>query len=360
MKLLDRYILRSVISTLFFSLFALCIIFVIVDLIENLGDFLDHKAETIVIVEYYINYLPQIIKLLTPVATLLATLFAIGRLSNLNEITAMKSGGMSLYRLILPVFIFTAALSAGQLYFNGWIVPKANIRKADIDRKYLQRGNAPGTVYNLYFRESPLRNVIMQYYDPSAKTGSQVVIEEYSSEMHPMLNRRIDAQHITWDSTRKVWRLFNCAIRSTKSGGSEFAFKPDDTVSLAVSHEEIVELQRSPEQMNFNETRNYLAILEKGGKNIRAQLIDYYGQWAFPFANVIVALFAVPFASVRKKSGLAVEMAAAMTTAFLYLIFTKVGQTLGIALDVNAKTVGWAPNIIFFMLALFIIVRTRK
>ncbi|GAB1429983.1 LptF/LptG family permease [Ignavibacteria bacterium] len=360
MKLLDRYILRSVISTLFFSLFALCVIFVVVDLIENLGDFLDHKAETIIIVEYYINYLPQIIKLLTPVATLLATLFAIGRLSNLNEITAMKSGGMSLYRLILPVFVFTCVLSAGQLYFNGWIVPKANTRKADIDRKFLQRGNTPGTVYNLYFRESPLRNVIMQYYDPTAKTGTQVVIEKYSSEMHPRLLQRIDAQRITWDTARNVWRLFNCSIRSVTPEGSNFAVQSEDTLSLAVSHEEIVELQRSPDQMNFNETRNYLAILEKGGKNIRTQLIDYYGQWAFPFANVIVALFAVPFASVRKKSGLAMEMAVAMATAFMYLIFTKVGQTLGSTLDVNAEIVGWAPNIIFFIIALFIIVRAGK
>ncbi len=360
MNLLDRYILRSVVSTLFFSLLALCIIFVVVDLIENLDQFLDHKASTIIITQYYLNYLPQVLKLLMPVAMLLAALFATGRLSNLNEITAMKSGGMSLYRLILPVFIFTAILSGAQLYFNGWIVPKANVKKSGIEYRYLNRSSAAGAVYNLYFRESPLRNVIMQYYDPSAKTGNQVVIEEYSSEQHPRLYKRIDAQRISWDSTHHIWDLASCSIRIVERSGSVFKYFAHDTISLAVTHDEIVELQRSTDQMNFEELRNYLALLEKGGKNIRASLIDYYGQWAFPFSNIIVALFAVPFASVRKKSGLAVEMSAAMVVAFMYLVFTKVGQTLGIEANASAALVGWAPNLIFFLLALLIIFRTKK
>lgn len=360
MKILDRYYLRAIISTLFFSLFALCIIFVVVDLLENLDDFLDHKAGTMVIAEYYLNYLPQVMKLLTPVAMLLAGLFATGRLSNLNEITAMKSGGMSLYRLIAPVFLFAFVLSLGQVYFNGWIVPVANARKAVIDRKYLNRGNAPGAVYNLYFRESPKRNVIMQYYDPATRTGNQIAIEEYTSETKPRLVKRIDAQKIIWDTTRNLWRLNNTSQRTVTPTGSIYSMQAEDTITLAISHSEIVELQRSTSEMNFNELHRYIGLLAAGGKNVRALLIDYYGQWAFPFANLIVALFAVPFASVRKKGGLAVEMAAAMVIAFIYLVFTKVGQTLGIELDVDAALVGWMPNLIFFVAALFVIIRTKK
>lgn len=360
MKILDRYYLRSVISTLFFSLFALCIIFVVVDLLENLDDFLDHKAGTMVIIEYYLNYLPQVMKLLTPVAMLLAGLFATGRLSNLNEITAMKSGGMSLYRLIAPVFLFALALSLGQIYFNGWVVPEANARKAAIDRKYLNRGNAPGAVYNLYFRESPMRNVIMQYYDPATRTGNQIAIEEYTSQTKPRLLKRIDAQKITWDTTRNLWKLYNTSQRTITATGSVYSIKPEDTISLGISHNEIVELQRSTAEMNFDELHRYIGLLETGGKNIRSLLIDYYGQWAFPFANLIVVLFAVPFASVRKKGGLAVEMAAAMVIAFIYLVFTKVGQTLGAEFEIDAALVGWLPNIIFFIAALFVIIRTKK
>ena len=329
-------------------------------MLENLDDFLDHKADGLVIAEYYVNYLPQVLKLLTPVGMLLAGLFATGRLSNSNEITAMKSGGMSLYRLIAPVFVLTLALSAAQVYFNGWIVPGANTKKAVIERKYLGRGSTPGAVYNLYFRESPTRNVIMQYYDPDSKTGTQFVIEEFTSETAPRLIKRIDAQRITWDTAQNLWRMTNAAIRAVTPNGTTYSVRTDDTISLGVSHGEIVELQRSTDQMTFDELRNYIALLEKGGKDIRRQLIDYYGQWAFPFANVIVSLFAVPFASVRKKSGLAVEMSAAMVVAFLYLVFTKVGQTLGAETTLSPAAVGWTPNLIFACVAVVVILRTKK
>ena len=131
MKLIDRYILRQYIATLLFALTALCVIFLVVNLLENLDDFMDRNTPAGVIVQYYINFFPEIIKLLTPVAMLLASLFTVGKLANNNEITAMKSGGMSIYRMMIPLVTLSILVSIGQLYFNGWIVPVSNQKKAE-------------------------------------------------------------------------------------------------------------------------------------------------------------------------------------------------------------------------------------
>jgi len=328
-------------------------------MLENLDDFLDQNATTKIIFNYYLYYLPQILKLLTPVGILLATLFSIGRMSTLNEIIAMKSGTMSLYKIMLPLMVFCGLLSVGQLYFNGWIVPKANEKKFVIEQKYLLKQKSGGPIYNLYFRDNPLKNVMMQYYDGIAKTGNSVVIEEFSSERFPRLTSRIDASRISWDSLKSQWRINNAIIRTYLPGQTTFMKKPEMFVKLNIAHKEIIELKKSTEEMTLFEYKDYLDFMKRGGKDIREQLTDYYGSYAFPFANLIIVLFAVPFASIKKKGGIAIQISAAMIVTFLYLLFTEVSKNIGYASDINPIIAGWAANIIFLIVGIITILRTK-
>jgi hypothetical protein len=103
MKLLDRSIIRQFLSTAMFSLIAVLLVFIIIDVMEKLDDFIDKQAGWGIIVQYYFFFIPEIIKLIIPVAMLLASLFVTARLSTQNELTAMKSSGISLYRIMAPL-----------------------------------------------------------------------------------------------------------------------------------------------------------------------------------------------------------------------------------------------------------------
>ena len=359
MNLIDRYIIKTFISTLLFAMIALCVIFIIVNLLERLDDFLDQNAGFMVIAKYYIYYLPAILQILTPVATLLSTLFTIGRMSTINEITAMKSGGMSLYRIMLPVIFIAILLSFGQLYFNGWVVPVANKNKNEIEKKYLNVSSTGAPIYNLYFRDKPTTNVMMQYYDANSKTGSRVSIEEFSEEMKPRLVKRAEAGQIFWDTAKSVWIMKDAIIREYFANKVGIQRVGEYEVKLMISHDQISKLQQSPDEMTFTESRDYIEILKTGGKDVRMQLIDYHGKWAFPFANLIVILFGVPFASVRRKGGIAIQIGAAMVVSFTYMIFTKVSQTISFAYGFDPVFSGWVANIIFFIVGIITILRTK-
>jgi lipopolysaccharide export system permease protein len=359
MNLLDRYILRQFISTLFFAIIALCLIFLVVNLMENLDDFIDKKVPNPVIIKYYISFFPEILKILTPVSVLIATLFSIGKLSTNNEITAMKSGGLSLYRLMLPMVAFAIVLSLLQLYFNGWIVPVANQTKLEIERVYLKKAKAQGgSLFNLFFRDTPTKNVMMQYYHSSEKSGYQVAIEEYTDELSPRLRSRIEANRIVWQDGN--WQLQDGIIR-TFSNNSVFvrSFDTLDT-KLNIKHNQLIKLQMLPDEMTFDEKRDYIKVLKMGGQDIRKNLIDYYAGFAFPFANLIVMLFGVPFASVKKRGGIAIQITAAMVTAFTYLIFTEISKTLGYSMNLNPILVGWSANLIFFLASIVVLIKTQK
>jgi len=104
MKLIYRYLFVQLLQTFFFALFALSIIFLVVNLLENLDSFLDQKVPTKTVIIYYTSQFPEILKLLTPIAMLLGCLFSVGKLSNQNEIIAMRTGGMSTFNLLFPFF----------------------------------------------------------------------------------------------------------------------------------------------------------------------------------------------------------------------------------------------------------------
>ncbi len=358
MNMIDRYILKQFLTTLIFAIVALCVIFLVVNLMENLDDFIDQNAKLSIIAQYYLSFFPEILKILTPVAVLISTLFTIGRLSSSNELTAMKTGGMSIYRLMIPLIVFSLALSLGQLYFNGWIVPQANQKKIEIEQVYLNKSKAKaGTLFNLFFRDTPARNVMMQYYQSNERSGYQVGIEDYSSETSPRLTSRIEAERITWHQNH--WLLIKGIKRKYNNGEVTTSRFDTLSISLNIRHQQLVKLKMLPEEMNFDEMKDYLKVLEMGGKDTRQDKIDYYAGFAFPFANFIVILFGVPFASVKQKGGIAIQIGAAMVIVFAYLIFTEVSKTIGYANNLDPILTAWSANVIFFFVGIVVLIKTK-
>jgi len=360
MRIIDRYVIKSFITTLLFSFVALYAIFLIVDMIENLEEFLDNGMGILKIAEYYFYFFPEILKLLVPVAMLLSTLFTVGRLSGLNEITAIKSGGISLYRFMAPLMIFSFLVSGVHLYFNGWIVPKANIAKNDIEREFMNKGSSVGSIYDLYFRESPKANLHMKSYNSSQKKGFKIGIEYFRNISSPRLEKSIEAKSISWNPDSNNWMMKEVLIRQFNSKNIESVTRMDSMeIDLILTHEKIIDLKRSTDEMTFDELKSYLTLLKNGGKNVDLEMTDYYGQYAFPIANIIVVLFGVPFASVKKKGGIAVQIGAALVISFLYLIFTKVSQAVVLGTGLNPIIAGWFANGLFFVVGIINLIKTK-
>lgn len=359
MKKLDIYILKNFILTLIYSIIALYFIFIIVTLMENLDDFIDENVAFSKIVEYYIYYFPEIIKLITPVGMLLATLFSIGRLANLNEVTAMKSGGMSLYRLMMPIATISILLSFGQLYFNGWVVPDVVEKKNTIEREDLKKNRKTTAIYNLYLRDDPNTNLSMQYYSSKGYYGRKISLERFEGEMNPRMIEHIEALNIRWQKDEENWKFEKGIIRKFTEDGVESENFEELVLELNINHDQLIKLKKETEEMTFTELRNYIKVMQVGGKDVRRMMIDYYGEWAFPFANLIIVLFGVPFASVRKKGGMAVQIGAALVVSFTYLIFTEISKTIGYSSGLDPVYIGWSANVFFTGLGLTILFTTK-
>jgi len=100
MKILDFYIIRKFLVTFFTAISLIILIVIVVDVSENIQDFLDGKAPVKeIITDYYFNFIPYFVNLFSPLFTFIAVIFFTSKLSGNSEIVAMLNAGMSLYRL---------------------------------------------------------------------------------------------------------------------------------------------------------------------------------------------------------------------------------------------------------------------
>ncbi|MDZ7316116.1 MAG: LptF/LptG family permease [candidate division KSB1 bacterium] len=151
MLILPRYILREHLKPFLFGVSIITLVFLLNLVFRELGKFLSRGLGFRVMAEFFFLNLAWIIALSVPMAVLLATLMAFGRLSGDGEIIGMKAGGISILRIIAPVIVASALLALFLIWFNNHVLPDANYRTKllayDISRKRPTLSLEPGVVY---------------------------------------------------------------------------------------------------------------------------------------------------------------------------------------------------------------------
>lgn len=354
MKKIDVYIIKQFVSVILFALIAFAIIFVLVDLMEHLDDFMDHGVGLTVVAMYYLYFTPEILRLVAPVAVLLACLFTTGRMSNQNEIIVVKTSGVDIYRIMLPFLIVSSILCLLMIYFNEWVVPKANHEKFRIEKIYLQQHQEGWWKLNIFMLDSHDRIVSIGYFDDATNTASRVSIQEFSDTNLTYLSRRYDAQSMTYDTAAREWVLKG-AIERTFDGPKEtftsYAVLPLQRISFKP-----VDLQQkelNPNDMDYSQLRRFIELQKNSGNDVARYEVDYYSKVSFPFAAIVVVFFGVPLSARKKRSGLAMEFGVSILISFIYLLLIKLSQVLGYDGIVSPFLTAWLANIIFIAAGLY-------
>lgn len=367
MKILDRYIIRQFLISFLFGLLALICIFILTNMIEMLDDFIDANVPTSIVVQYYIVFIPEIVKFMVPVSVLLAVLFITGRLSSQNELTAIKSSGTSLYRIMAPFLIVAFIICFASIYFNGWVVPYANQKKFYIERTHLNRSIQPTVNYNILFQEGRTRIVSINYYDTQTRCARHVSIQDFDSSDITILKHRYDALQMQWiqakedDVQKGNWVLLHGTTRSfLDSTQALVAFDSLKVGKLSLKPSDIEKKQRTPDEMDYYELREFISNQQRAGQDVARWLVEYHFKFAFPFASIIMVLFGVPFAASRPRTGAALGFGIALAVAFIYLIFMKASQVFGYNGDLNPLFTAWLANIVFLAAAVVNLLRVQK
>jgi len=148
MPILSRHILQRHLTPFLFSICVLVFIFLLQFIMQKMDQLAGKGLSAGVIAELIVMNLAWMLVLAVPMAVLVATLMAFGNLSSGNEITAMRASGVSLYRMIAPVFLTSILICYLLILFNNRVLPDANHRAkmllTDIYRKKPTFSLVPG------------------------------------------------------------------------------------------------------------------------------------------------------------------------------------------------------------------------
>lgn len=357
MKLLDQYILKRFLGTQVFALVAFSVIFIVIDLVGFLDKFIDQRVSTVVVLKYYFFYLPYIIVLTLPVATLLASLFSIGQLARYNELVAMQASGLSNYRILTPLFILGMITSLLAAYAGERLVPYTNQQKKEIYETYVNkaRRKTVAQTKDITLQIGQNRWLLVGFFDPNTNTAFKVSIHQYTRNR---LLTRQDAPQMIWDNGR--WIMTHGLARNFRDGQEQAQyFDSLDVSDIRLKPQDIARVQKKAEEMSYWELKQFIREVRRTGGNPNRWLVDLYLKLSFPFANFIIILFGAPLASRKTRSGTALSFGISLFVCFLYFGIIKVGQTLGHNEALPPLLAAWMGNLLFGLGAVYILIRSN-
>ena len=358
MKILDRYVLREFLAYLLLGLAGFIVIFIVVDVFEKIDVFLDHRAPLPLIATFYAWRAPEVVVQVLPVALLLATFLALGQLNKFGELTAMRSCGLSLLRILAPVFGSALGAVLVALALSELLVPIAN-RERDLifqERIQGQRRTESAERADVTYLGRGGKILYTRLYLVDQRRMHEVSLQEFG---HGELSRRVDAAEASWDG--RQW-VFVHGIERTFENGDEHA-KPFDRLEmpgLQERPEDFAKETRQPDEMNWFELRDHVVRLRASGARVANYLVDLHLKLAFPLVNLIVVAIGASIATRLRLQSAAVGFGLSVAIAFLYYAFMRTGQALGHQGALPPYLAAWIGDIVFGTVGAFMLWRQQQ
>lgn len=380
MKILDGYLIRRFGYALLFSLIAFWVIFLVVDLVEHMDNFIDRHAPLFLVIKYYFYYTPYTLALTLPVAMLLACLFSIGQLARHNELTAMKSAGISLYRILLPVLVLSFLISLFVIGFGGWLVPFTYQKKEEVKTVEIEKRRKQQEVMldNVFVQGEDGRIFHLRNYDTREKLGTGALVQKFEGSR---LKEEIRAERVRWQNNGwlfedGVHRIFSDSLLEPNLTGDREKTRQDSLPSnhaeryqafdelfrmdLRIKPEALGRRQKKPDEMGYLELAEYVKVKKRSGQVVARESTDLHVKIAFPFVNFIIVLLGAPLAANPKRSGLAIGFAVSLFISFVYYTLIRMGQSFGYSERLPPLLAAWAANILFVILGTILLIKAKK
>jgi lipopolysaccharide export system permease protein len=366
--IIDLYLLKEILVPTGIGMGIFTFIFLVSKLFRITEMVVEKGIPVFYAIKIFLCLIPAFLVFVAPMSLLLGILTALTRLSADNEIIALKTSGVGLYRLSPPViflslitFVFTSflvfyAVPWGSRSFRETLFQVAGSQgKLDVKERIFT---------------SPFGDLVI-YVDkvsPSEKVLEGVMIYD---ERDPRINTTIVARkgYLTPDpqAQKLMLNLFDGSIHSQEIKGDVYRTINFTTYQFTIYLKEEMEKERRRTQvrmlekeMSIHDLREKIRGLKEQGINVRPQLVELHFKFAMPFGALIFGLVGLPLGVQRTQSGKSWGFALCAVVFLLYYVLYCLGKDLGAVGIISPALAAWLPNIIFGVLGAYLFVRTAQ
>lgn len=334
----------------------------VVNLLVNYGI----NISTVILMLLYL--IPSSLEYVIPISVLLTVLLTFLRLSSDNEIIALKSVGISIYQIFIPVLVFCTISFAMTAFMTMYVAPNGNFSLKRLSKDVIM-SNIDIALKERVFNES-FEGVVLYINKIDLKENKLkgIFIEDKSNEDIVMTIVAPKGKILRGtDKTASQFRLYNGSINqvtvtdrlvnTTKFETYDFSL---DAERAGMSKDEI---KKGKGTMLIGELRQYLkkkiAENDKDKRYFRA-LMEYYKRFSIPFSCFIFGLLALPLSVQSMALGRSLGLLSGMLFFMLYYLILSIGSVFG-ENGAYPPIIGmWAPNIIIGAIGLYIFIKAAK
>jgi lipopolysaccharide export system permease protein len=357
-RLLDRYIVRNFLQPYIYCILGFLSIWLIFDISDNSSTIFDERAPLGLVVHFYWTQIPQVLVILLPVSLLLALLFSLGRMSRANEIVSMLTAGVSVPRLILPL-LGIGLLTTGVTYaLNYSLAAHAEVARKNFFERVMRGGPRDVAISGQVFRNrTDNRTWYIARFRPGTNEFSGVQVVQQDAREN--IIRNYIATEVFYEPATKTWRLEKAKVVDYDRAGNITSDKMVRTLTIKDWSETPYRLSSAnvrPEFLGIPELQEYLRFNADFPKTLLAPFrtqLQY--RWALPWTCLVVTIMAAPLGIGFSRRGILASVAAAIGLVFAMNFLTHLFLALGEGDRVSPVTAAWAPNVIFFLIGLYLL-----
>lgn len=335
---------------------------VVIDLAENVHRFV--KAEVPVndvVFGYYLNFIPWVNGLLWPLFALVSVIFFTSRMANDSEIISILNAGVSYKRLMVP-YMIAASFIAFLLWFGiNFIIPNSNRAKAEFEQENRIKTREQTRTTNTHFFIGKDSKIFARYYRKRDTTIQTFRLETFNEQGG--LEKLIKADKVEFKEEPHTWTLKDYTIR-TMNGDSESLIVAEgesmDT-SLNFKPEDFVLNTKQMEIMTTKDLRQYIRREEERGiDNTKKYYIELQRRLADPFTILILTIIGASIASRKVRGGTGMHLALGVVVGSIFVLLSKFTVTFAHNLALSASLGVWIPNVVFAIIAFFLLTKAQK
>lgn len=367
MKIVDRYILRQLFVNLLFAIVVLSFVLVIGNIFRKLLPLLvNHDLPVEYVIGFVAYVLPFSLIFTIPWGLLTAVLLVFGRLSADNELTALRSNGLSIGRICLPLVGVALFCTAGSLWLNVHVAPAA-------------QEEMRATVFNLATR-NPMAlfgsdQVIDQFPGRKIYVGKKngnklenILVFETNEFSMPMkvTYAREGGLEADLPNHRILMHLSRARYSQRDEENPYDLSKMRDGISveegtLPISLEDLYEKEKRRASRSMLSLEQLLEQLKNDDPRMRSSSrTEINKRFSFPIACLVFALVGVPLGISAHRRETSFGFAASLVVGVFYFLFIIIADTLRANPKLHPEFLVWLPNVIFLGLGCWLFRRLSR
>lgn len=361
-QLLYTYLATEMLAPFFASFLIMNCVFFLVKLIPFLNFVLDLKIDFADFTRLFSYLFPNIFLYSIPMAAMMGVTIGFARLSSDSEILALKASGISMYKIIPPVIIVTAIISLFTAYFSMKLIPLSEMAMKQLTYQLLKEKVNKGIKPHVF--TEALGDVVVYVDEIDKETGNWTDV--WVSDMRGTFNPTI-----TMASTgRMESNIEDMNVTIVLNKGS--LHKPSKENAQIVEFDQYrINIPLKPPNSKATRLKKR-AVLSMGElleaskdegeteKMRRTLLIEFHKRMVLPAGCLLISLIGLPLGLQARPGKKAIGIQAGLGIFILYYILFTVGKSTAESGTIPVGVAMWAPNFLFFCLAVFWIYRVSN